>query len=70
MANYGDIPEAADFSDLAHVCAVPYVDLATLDRRMRDYCRRASRSLARLAVPIDYENRLAHDVADIQRRHP
>jgi hypothetical protein len=70
MANYGDVPEAADFSDLAHVCAVPYVDVATLDRRRHDYCCRASRSLARLAASVNYDDRLAHNIADIQRRYP
>ena len=38
-ANYQDVPEASDFTDLALTFALPYVDAATLDRRIRDYRR-------------------------------
>jgi hypothetical protein len=68
MFNYGDIPEAADFSDLAHVAAIPYVDAATLDRRMRDYCVRASAKMVRTGASINYSDRVYRDVADVLQR--
>ncbi len=70
MANYGDVPEAADFSDLAHVSAVPYVDAATFDRRMRHYCSAASRKTLRLGGTRNYGDRLYQDVADFMQRNP
>src|SRR5262249_38066438 len=35
--NLGDGFDSSDFGDLAHVRCLPYVDLATLDRRMATY---------------------------------
>jgi hypothetical protein len=45
LSNFTDVPETADFSDLGHVYAVPYLDAITLDRRIRHYCRQASEKL-------------------------
>ena len=41
--NLGDQVDASDFGDLAHINCLPYVDVLTLDRRMADYVRRATR---------------------------
>ena len=65
MANYEDIPETGDFSDLAHIFAVPYVEAATLDRRMRHYCGIASRKILRFGAEVDYRDRLFHNLAAI-----
>jgi hypothetical protein len=46
-------PEVGDFVDLNHVFAVPYVEAATLDNRMRQYCSRAARRLVRVGLPVD-----------------
>ena len=70
MANYADIPETADFSDLAQICALPYVDAATLDRRMCHYTTVASRKILKLRGPINYVDREYRDVADFMQRHP
>src|SRR5258708_183480 len=70
MMNYANVPEVGDFSDLAHVFAVPYVDAATLDRRMRNYCSQASRRLAGLPFCVDYRQRLYRDLEDVMRRNP
>ncbi len=70
MGNYGDVPEVGDFSDLAHVFAVPYIEMATLDNRMRDYCSRASRLLVRLGLTVDYRDRLCFDLADLMQKYP
>jgi hypothetical protein len=58
MQNVNDIPEAGDFSDLAHVYAVPYVQAATLDRRMRHYLRIASERLLARGGLINYSERV------------
>lgn len=70
MANYADVPETADFSDLAHVSAVPYVDAATMDRRMRHYCAVASRNTLGVGAANDYADRLYQDVAALMQAHP
>ena len=64
-ANYTDVPETADFSDLAHVFAIPYVDAATLDNRMRNYCRIASRKIVRMGGTINYGDRLRRNITDL-----
>lgn len=65
MLNVANVPEVGDFSDLSHIYAIPYVDAATLDRRMRTYCSQASRRIARLAFGIDYRDRLYHDLGEV-----
>lgn len=70
MANYADVPETADFSDLAHIFAIPYVDIATLDRRMRDYCGRASRKISRLGGLTNYAARVQPDLSRIVVQYP
>jgi len=42
--NLSDVPRDADIPDAAHVGCIPYVDLITLDNRMRDYVRRVANS--------------------------
>lgn len=66
--NYGDKPEVGDFTDLALTTAIPYVDCATLDARMRSYCAQASRKMLKLGAANDYAARVYEDVADIIRR--
>jgi hypothetical protein len=58
MENLNDVPESADFSDLAHVYALPYVQSATLDRRMRHYCRIASERMLARGGLIRYSERV------------
>lgn len=66
--NYGDRPEVGDFTDLALTMAIPYVDCATLDARMRGYCAQASEKMLRFGAANDYAARVYEDVADIIRR--
>lgn len=68
MENLGDIPETADFSDLAHVYALPYVDAATLDRRMRHYCRLASDRVLLRGASVNYDNRICANFEDLIQR--
>jgi hypothetical protein len=67
-ANYQDVPEVGDFTDLALTFALPYVDAATLDRRFRDYCQRACRKLGKPNVAHNYRERVYDDVGDLLRR--
>jgi hypothetical protein len=70
MGNYGDVPEVGDFSDLAHIFAVPYADATTLDNRMRDYCFRAARRLVKMGTAVDYRERLYRNLADLMLKQP
>jgi hypothetical protein len=70
MANQADIPEVGDFSDLAHIFSIPYVEAATLDNRMRTYCSQASHRLARLRAGPDYRDRLYRGLAELIQRNP
>ena len=70
MRNYDDIPEVGDFVDLNLIFAIPYVDAATLDNRMREYCSQAARSLTRLGLEVDYRDRLYRDLCSIMQRNP
>jgi hypothetical protein len=45
VRNVTDEPEHSDLEDLLHVGCLPYVDLATLDRRMYGYVMQSSVSL-------------------------
>jgi len=70
MGNYTDVPETADFSDLAHVFALPYVDAATLDRRMRHYCGVASRKILRFGGTNNYVAGAYENVAVFMQSYP
>ena len=70
MENHGDIPETGDFSDLAIICTIPYVDAATLDRRMRQYCAVASRRMIDAGAAVNYGDRIHANVAALMQRHP
>ena len=70
MMNYTDIPETGDFSDLAHISAIPYVEAATLDRRMRHYCGVASRKITKLGSATNYAARVYNDISDFVGRNP
>ena len=47
-----------DIFDQAHVLAVPYVDVITMDRNTADLCRRVSRRLKKSYPAINYEERI------------
>jgi hypothetical protein len=70
MRNYTDVPEVGDFVDLNLIFAVPYVDAATLDNRMREYCSQAAGSLMRLGLVVDYRKRLYPDLREVMQKNP
>jgi len=49
-----DLGERGDPPDYSHITAVPYVDAATLDNRMRGYYRSAINKLEELYPTINY----------------
>jgi len=63
VRNKGDKPKRGDIPDLAHVPALPYVDLATMDKRMVSYVTQASKILKQLNPQIHYESKLFKDFA-------
>jgi hypothetical protein len=69
-ANYTDIPETGDFSDFAQVFAIPYVDAATLDNRIRNYCRIASRKIVKMGGTCNYGDRLYRDLTELMMAKP
>lgn len=58
LKNVGDKPEASDIPDISHINAIPYVDVATVDRRMHGYCSQVSRKLQKVQSTIDYADRI------------
>ena len=63
LENLNDVPEAGDFSDLAHVYALPYVQSATLDRKMRHYVRIGAERLLTRGGLINYSERVYENLA-------
>jgi hypothetical protein len=51
--------------DLIHVYFLPYVAAATLDKQWREYCRRATRRLAKIGVHLPYVANLYADTAEL-----
>jgi hypothetical protein len=69
-SNYGDRPQVGDFGDLGQVFAVPYIDAATLDNRIRDYLRTASRKITRMGGMRNFGDRVCRDLAEVMARYP
>jgi hypothetical protein len=70
MANYEDVPEVGDFTDLAIVESIPHVDAATLDRRMRGYCTAAARKMTDAGAVHDYGDRVYANLPALMEAHP
>lgn len=58
LKNVGDKPDASDIPDISHTNAIPYVDGATVDRRMHGYCSQVCRRLQKTCSLIDYSDRI------------
>jgi hypothetical protein len=69
-SNYGDQPQVGDFGDLGQIFAIPYVDAATLDNRIRDYLRTASRKVIRMGGSHSFGDRVFRDLAEVIARYP
>lgn len=60
LKNLGDIPKEGDIPDFAHIGCIPYIDLITLDNRMRNYVKQACPSTI-----ADYESRLCKNLEEV-----
>jgi hypothetical protein len=58
--NKTDSLEDSDMEDYQHVLCLPYVDLMTLDRRMRNYVSQAA-----VGISLDYGRRIFKSVQEI-----
>lgn len=63
LRNIEDIPANGDLADFFHIECVPYVDLITLDSRMRNYVRQAYR-----ATGAAFDGRVCANVGEITAR--
>jgi hypothetical protein len=69
-SNYGDRPQVGDFGDIGQIFAIPYVDVATLDNRIRDYLRTASRKITRMGGLHNFSDRVYRDLTEIMATYP
>lgn len=60
LKNLGDMPKDGDIPDFGHIGCIPYIDLITLDNRMRNYVRQACPSNI-----ADYESRLCENWVEV-----
>lgn len=65
LSNVGDIPKDGDIPDFAHIYAVPYVDQATLDRRMNHYFRTVVKRLQSVQTQISYDRYTYASLAEL-----
>lgn len=61
LRNITDTGQGSDIPDLAHVGCVPYVDVATLDNRVRGYIEQVDRS-----IDTSYSNVLHRNIDEIR----
>jgi hypothetical protein len=61
--NVKDRGQKGDPPDFAHVSVAPYVDAITLDGRVSNYVRIATRRLAQIDDRIDYDTRVFRNLA-------
>lgn len=62
--NSTDQGQRGDPPDFAHVSVTPYVDAITLDGRVSNYVRIATRRLIQIDPKIDYEERLFRNLGE------
>lgn len=62
--NTNDRGQRGDPPDFAHVSVTPYVDAVTLDGRVSNYVRIATRRLAQIDGEIDYDKRVFRNLSE------
>jgi hypothetical protein len=65
VENPDDAVQRGDILDFAHIGAIPYVDCATLDRRMYHYCGQAFQKLGRANHNADYSSRAFRNLSGL-----
>jgi len=61
LRNLTDSGESSDIPDYAHIMCVPYVDMITLDKRMRGYVAQVDQSIG-----TNFSHRVFADVSQIE----
>lgn len=64
-ANVGDKPKDSDIPDVSHFYPLPYVDAATIDRRMMSYFRAVVRRLKKAEPKVTYDKYTFRGVLDL-----
>ena len=64
VSNESDALQESDVNDNAHFPAIPYIDYATLDRRMTGYCKDIGKRLGKANPATDYSMRVFRNVAE------
>jgi len=64
VSNDSDALQESDVADNAHFPALPYVDDATLDRRMAGYCMSIAKRLGKANPTTDYSARIFRNLAE------
>lgn len=67
VANQTDTVRDSDVWDNAHFPAIPYVDYATLDRRMTGYCQEITARLRKQNSAVDYGDRSFRNLAELMK---
>jgi hypothetical protein len=62
--NSTDQGQRGDLPDFAHISVTPYVDAITLDGRVSNYVRIATRRLVQIDSEIDYDKRLFRNLGE------
>lgn len=69
-ANTTDNAKDGDLHDIVHLCAVPYLEYATLDRRFVDYVSRSAKRLRQIDTSINYDSRIFRSFGDLMKAIP
>ena len=67
LANPGDIPSDSDMPDFAHLFAIPYVEAATIDRRMMHYFQTVTKRLQKINPAIQYDRQTYRNIDDLMK---
>jgi len=70
LKNVADVPEAGDIPDLMQIKCTPYVDIVTLDRRMRGYCSQVCQRLQKAHPFINYSDRIFSSLEELMSAKP
>jgi len=65
VRNETDRLQESDVEDHAHFPAIPYVDYATMDRRMTGYIKNIARRLVRRDTGLDYSCRVFKSLSEL-----
>jgi len=65
VGNPNDALKRGDILDFAHIGSVPYIDCATLDRRMYHYCGQAGQKLGRANPNANYSSRTFRNLSEL-----